>query len=266
MYKHAEEDRDKLKHELDVRASELAAEREGRKAVEDMNRELLESVRLHEEANRNVRSLLERRPSVDWEAQLAEYLEKKKKQGDAPVTLENLRTYLTPFKDWLLKERVQPSAQRIKEYLAEVRKYGRDSYKKVGGEIADFVNHFAERHADVTLIPPCGPVKRQLRPAMPLEVMATLKTHVEARLRGLAPPQEKCQKLRMKAHLAKYLGKYQLSCRTEAARARLHVSHCVTAEAHAGLHISLRGSLRAAAPCTCPLRGSLQAAAACTCL
>ena len=53
---------------------------------------------------------------------------------------------------------------------------------------------------------------------MPKEVVDALKTHVEARMQSFAPPKEKCEKPRMKARLAKYLGKYDRSCRKEAAR------------------------------------------------
>ena len=68
------------------------------------------------------------------------------------------------------------------------------------------------------LIKPCGPAKKKEGLVMPKEVVNALKTHVEKKMAEFHPLREKCQKPRMKARLAKYLGKYDRSCRKESAR------------------------------------------------
>ena len=53
----------------------------------------------------------EERPLVNWERKLEQYLELKAAGGVGAKTLTNLSHYLTPFKDWLVDEKVvRPTA------------------------------------------------------------------------------------------------------------------------------------------------------------
>ena len=53
-------------------------------------------------------------PVVDWAARLKEYVALHVQQKDAPRTITTLRSYLTPWVDWLVKEGSRPTDQRIK--------------------------------------------------------------------------------------------------------------------------------------------------------
>ena len=74
-----------------------------------MAKKLTDVMRYHEVAVEMCKRLVEGRPVQDWEKNLEIYLERKGGEGGSDKSVTNLTQYLTPFKDFLVKERVRPS-------------------------------------------------------------------------------------------------------------------------------------------------------------
>ena len=171
-----------------------------------MTQGLMECMQYLERGVELYKRLIDGRPLMNWQKALDTWLELKARNS-SDKTVTNLTRYLTPFKDWLMQERVRPTAQRIKKYLTD-KDYSHDSYKKVGYEIVDFVNFFSEKIDEVELIKPVGAKKKKDRLVMPREVMDALTAHVEERLHRFVPLKENCKSPADHVKLAKYLGKF----------------------------------------------------------
>ena len=94
--------------------AEVIAWKERCAAAEELTERLLEARAQMMWGYETMLRVEEERPVVDWADKLEEYVALHEQQKDAPNTLRALRTYLTPWVDWLVKEGSRPTDQRIK--------------------------------------------------------------------------------------------------------------------------------------------------------
>ena len=137
------------------------------------------------------------------------YLEELKLEKVKTTTWRTKKDYLTPWVKWLWKNGLQPTSQRIKQFLTRKRKHV-ESYRTMGKVIVDFTNHWSERCNEVKLIKAHGQLPEKDTLTMPQEALESLQAHVKLRTEVWGSQAEKLATQDHAMTLAKDLGKYSL--------------------------------------------------------
>ena len=205
-----EKDLAALQEKLHEAEQKLIAKEQALAAAEAKAERALAASKAIRENARVLDELEEARPLIDWHDALRTYVERHDQQKDADNTVAALRSYLTPWVDWLVEfGSSRPTNQRIRKYLEAMNDLTRLSYWKIGHAIEKFSNHHLEEWERVRLIPPVGQAKPKGALAMPAEMVETLTAYVTKMARSsFEPPQEKSADPEARENTAKYLGKY----------------------------------------------------------
>ena len=85
-----------------------------------------------------------------------------------------MKSYLTSWVNWLVKNDVRPSDKRVKEYLNILksnRPLTKDIYATMGQDIKDFTKYNAEKWEKANLVKTVVGKKEKLTIAMPADML-----------------------------------------------------------------------------------------------
>ena len=201
----------KEKAELERRVFEAESKVQSLERERDEANDKAEKVLTRTEDARNAfLALTELEEPIDWEEKLRDFLGKVERQGDRDATVRTTKFRLEPWVAWLTKHGVQPTTQRIKNYLMEERPklLKRRSYDATAATIVEFTNQYVETWGRVAAVKGVGFEREKPTFATPAPVFNELLTHVKDRMLSYGEKAEELKTTEEQYKLAKDLGKY----------------------------------------------------------